>query len=58
MTRECHRLMMFDRPLAPWRDTRAKAMKDAVRLGHAEYDSRYQAHFLIVPAWIDVRNVS
>ena len=51
--RERYRLVLFRKPLAPWRETRVEALNDALRLGHAEYDARYRVHFLIVPAEIE-----
>lgn len=49
---ERHRLMSFDRPLAPWRATKAEAYQDALELRVATRDRHSKIVFLTVPARI------
>lgn len=46
------RLMIFDRPSGPWRDTRQAAQQDAIEAGYGEMDEQYGGFFITVPAWL------
>ncbi|RJF91151.1 hypothetical protein [Sphingomonas cavernae] len=47
------RLMLFGRPLAPWRDSKAEAQQDALDQCLASRDAWSRTIYLTVPAWID-----
>jgi len=53
------RLMVFDRPVAPWRRCQAELTKDAVITGNASVDRHSRRVYIKVPAWIaclDLKN--
>lgn len=51
-----HRVLLFGRPVSPWFPTAAAAMREAVRLGHADRGpDGVWAVTLIVPADIQRR---
>lgn len=43
---------VFGTPRAPWRDSRAAAMRDAIRLDLASWDESRREYFLAVPVAI------
>ena len=47
-----HRLMHFDKPLAPWRATKGEAYQDALDLSVATRDPHSRMVYLTVPARI------
>jgi len=47
------RLMMFDRPIGPWRDKLADAQADAIESGNADRDEHSGQVFYTVPAWLE-----
>jgi hypothetical protein len=47
-----YRLMMLQRPVAPWRPTLADAHADAIAAGMADWDPDRHALFVTVPARI------
>lgn len=47
-----YRLMTFQRPAAPWRDTLGEALLDAIFTGNGTRDEWDGIVFLTVPAWI------
>lgn len=55
--RRRYRIMVFGRPVSPWRPTLADAHRDAVRLGHGTADRRLGQFFMTVPAWIQQREL-
>lgn len=48
-----YRLMIFQRPLAPWRDTLAEALLDAIYTGTGSREEWTGTVYLSVPAWIN-----
>lgn len=48
-----YRIEVFGRARAPWRNSAAEAMADAIRLDLASWDEERQEHFLAVP--VDMR---
>jgi hypothetical protein len=47
-----YRLMMLNRPVAPWRPTLQDAQADAIAAGMADWDPDRRALFITVPAEI------
>ncbi|TKW74920.1 MAG: hypothetical protein DI610_05365 [Staphylococcus hominis] len=50
-----YRIEVFGQPRAPWRDSAAEAMDDAIRLELANWDESRQEHYLAVPVDMRVR---
>lgn len=49
------RITVFGEPRAPWRDSWAEAMEDAIRLELASWDASKREHFLAVPVGMERR---
>ena len=47
-----YRLMMLQRPAAPWRPTKADAQADAIAAGVADWDPHQRVLYVTVPARI------
>jgi hypothetical protein len=46
------RLMVFDRPVGPWREHKADVQRDAILTGNGSIDEKRNAVFITAPAWI------
>jgi hypothetical protein len=46
------RLMMFGRPIGPWRSSRREADLDAIFSGNGTYDEQLGCVFITAPAWL------
>lgn len=48
-----YRIAVCGEPRAPWRDTPALALPDAIRLQLASYEEERGGHFLAVPVEVE-----